>query len=203
MAPSTETFLSPEEYLTWEEDQEEKHEYLNGRIYAMSGATGEHNRITFNLAALGPQLRGRSCEGFTTDMRLKVSPTGLYTYPDMTVVCGSADFDRRFKTATLLNPTLIIEVLSDATEAHDRGEKFAHYRRLESLRGYLMISTRSPRLEHYQRQEAGLWLLNAETDLDKLIALPEIACTLPLEEVYYRIDFPALPLLITPSDTME
>ncbi len=194
MAQAATRQLSPDEYLQWEEDQQEKHEYCNGRIYAMSGATSEHIRVTFNLTvALGTQLRGRPCEGFNADMRVKVSETGLYTYPDMVVVCGKPDFDQRFKTATLLNPTVIFEALSASTEAHDRGDKFAHYMKLDSLRGYVLISTKTPRIEHYERQEDGRWVLNVQTSMGSALSLPEIDCELRMDEVYARVDFPTLP----------
>lgn len=189
MSRPAEQFITAADYLALERQAETKSEYLNGCIYAMSGASRSHNRITFNLARrIGNQLGGRRCEGYVNDLRVKVSPTGLYTYPDVVVVCGEPRFEDQH-VDTLLNPTVIIEVLSDSTEAYDRGEKFAHYRALESLTDYLLVAQDQPRIEHFRRQPDGQWLYSAADGLDSQVAIANIGCVLQLAEVYERVAF--------------
>ena len=189
MPQLAEQFITAADYLALERQAETKSEYLNGRIYAMAGASRNHNRITFNLARrIGNQLGGRRCEGYANDMRVKVNPTGLYTYPDVVVVCGEPRFEDQH-VDTLLNPTVIIEVLSDSTESYDRGEKFAHYRALPSLSDYLLVAQDQPRIEHYQRQPDGRWLYSATDGLDAQVEITTIGCVLPLAEVYERVAF--------------
>ena len=189
MSQLAEQFITATDYLALERQAETKSEYLNGRIYAMSGASEEHNTIVFNLARrIGNQLDKKPCRGYVNDMRVKVSPTGLYTYPDVVVVCGEPRFEDQH-VDTLLNPTVIIEVLSDSTESYDRGEKFAHYRALPSLSDYLLVAQDQPRIEHYQRQPDGRWLYSATDGLDAQVEIATIGCVLPLAEVYERVDF--------------
>lgn len=189
MPQLAEQFITAADYLALERQAETKSEYLNGRIYAMSGASRSHNRITFNLARrIGNQLGGRRCEGYVNDMRVKVSPTGLYTYPDVVVVCGEPRFEDQH-VDTLLNPTVIIEVLSDSTEGYDRGEKFAHYRALPSLSDYLLVAQDQPLIEHYQRQPDGRWLYSATDGLEAEVEIANIGCMLRLAEVYERVVF--------------
>ena len=178
---------SPQEYLELERQAEYKSEYVNGEIFAMSGASEEHNLIVMNVAAaLHTQFRGRPCKVYANDMRVKVSPTGLYTYPDVVAVCGEAQLEDAHLD-TLLNPTTLIEVLSSSTEAYDRGEKAEHYRRLPSLAEYLLISQDKPHLEHYRRQSDNRWLLSEASQLHAAITLPAIDCTLRLAAVYDRV----------------
>ncbi len=140
MSVQLKPFLSPQEYLAMERQAETKSEYYAGEVFAMAGASRKHNLIVPNLAyLLVGQLKSRSCEVYNSDMRVKVSATGLYTYPDLAVVCGKPRFDDD-QEDTLLNPTVIVEVLSKSTEAYDRGEKFAMYRALESMTDYLLIA---------------------------------------------------------------
>ena len=189
MSRPAEQFITVTDYLALERQAETKSEYLNGQIYAMSGASEEHNTIVFNLARrIGNQLDKKPCRGYVNDMRVKVSPTGLYTYPDVVVVCGEPRFEDQH-VDTLLNPTVIIEVLSDSTESYDRGEKFAHYRALPSLSDYLLVAQDQPRIEHYQRQPDGRWLYSATDGLDAQVEITPIGCVLPLAEVYERVDF--------------
>ncbi|MCP4662549.1 MAG: Uma2 family endonuclease [bacterium] len=139
MSAEAERKWTVEQYLAFERESETKHEYYDGETFAMAGASPAHNLISWNIAmALGPQVRSRGCFGFPADMRLRIPATGLYTYPDVVVVCGEPEFDQQ--RDTLLNPTLIIEILSPSTEDYDRGRKFAHYRSLESLAAYLVIA---------------------------------------------------------------
>jgi len=184
----TQPIYTPEAYLVLERDATTKSEYVDGEIFAMSGASRRHTQITFNLAVeMGPQLKGRPCGAYISDMRVKVSPTGMYTYPDMVVVCGREQFEEG-KVDTLLNPTVIIEVLSPSTEGYDRGAKFAHYRRLESLQEYLLVTQDEVHLEHYVRQADGRWLLSEANRLQDEIHLPAIDCRLSLAEVYDKTE---------------
>jgi Uma2 family endonuclease len=179
---------TPEEYLALERQAQCKSEYYAGEIFAMAGASRWHNLIVTNvLRELSLQLKGRSCTTYPSDMRVKVSPTGLYTYPDATVVCGEAQFEDH-QQDTLLNPTLIVEVLSESTEAHDRGGKFAHYRKLPSLMEYVLIAQTKPHIEHYVRQPDNRWLLAEADRLADTIHLPSIDCHLALAEVYDKLN---------------
>ena len=180
-------FITPEQYLEAERRAETKSEYYAGQVYAMAGASREHNLIVGNLVAeLRGQLKGRPCEVYPSDMRLNVSVTGLYTYPDVTVVCGTPRLADQHKDI-LLNPTVLIEVLSDSTEAYDRGRKAEHYRRIESLQAYLLVSQATPRIEKYRRQGEREWILSEAIGIDEMIELPSIQCVLALREVYDRV----------------
>lgn len=179
-----------EDYLTRERTAEYKNEYVNGFIVAMTGASRAHNLITANIGGeLRSQLKGRPCEVYIGDMRVKVEPTGTYRYPDVVVACGDIAFEDA-ELDTLLNPVLIVEVLPPTTEAADRGEKFAHYRRLPSLQEYLLISQDTPRIEQFTRQSDG-WLLSEVSGLDASLHLTAIDCALSLREVYDKVQFPA------------
>ena len=187
MSGQPHTRYSPQEYLALERKATDKSEYFNGEIFAVSGAGEEHNLIVMNIAAsLHNQFRGRPCKVYANDMRIKVSPTGLYTYPDVVAVCEDAQLEDAHLD-TLLNPTVLIEVLSRSTEAYDRGEKAEHYRRLPSLAEYLLVSQDKPHLEHYLRQPDDRWLLSEISDMHALVSLPAIACTLALAAVYDRV----------------
>ena len=179
---------TPEEYLTLERKADYKSEYVNGQIIAMAGASRQHNLIAGNFyREVSQQLRGRPCEAYISDMRVKVSRTGLYTYPDVVVICGAIRFEDASNN-TLLNPLVIVEVLSASTEAYDRGEKFAHYRRLESLQEYLLVAQDKVRLEHYVRQGAQ-WVLSEVSDLTDTVHLASIGCDVGLQEVYDKVQF--------------
>ncbi len=185
---ATRTFLTPEEYLAQERKALRKSEYRNGQIYAMPGASHEHNVIMGNtFAELHIQLRDRTCIVYPSDMRVKVSSTGRYTYPDVVVVCEVPRFeDSHFDT--LLNPTVLIEVLSPSTAAYDRGEKFASYQKLDSLCEYVLISQNSVHVEHYLRQ-GQTWDLTAFRSLDDVFSLVSIGCELSLRAIYAKIQF--------------
>lgn len=183
---------TPEEYLALERRAEYKSEYIDGVIVAMSGVSRHHDRISLDvLVSLNVQLRDGPCDIFTSAMRVKNLVSGRYTYPDVSVVCGEPQFEDD-ELDTLLNPTLIVEVLSPSTEANDRGDKFASYRLLPSLQAYVLIAQDRPSVEHYQRQ-GEQWLLTAVTDLDGRVPLPAIGCELSLREVYRRVRFPGPP----------
>ena len=183
------TFITPEEYLAREREAEFKSEYLNGEIFAMAGASRPHNLITGNIyAKLHAQLERRACNVYPSDMRLKVSSSGLYTYPDVMVVCGEEQFDDD-EEDTLLNPALIVEVLSKSTERQVRGAKFEHYSKLASLREYLLVAQNRPRLELFTKQSPGRWLLAEFESLDDVVVLTSINCELALKDVYLKINF--------------
>jgi Uma2 family endonuclease len=179
--------LTPEQYLVLERQAECKSEYFDGEIFAMAGGSREHNLIVGNvIRELGTQLKGRPCETYPSDMRVKVTETGLYTYPDVVVVCGEPQFEDE-QGDTLLNPTLIIEVLSPTTEAYVRGDKSAHYRQLASLQEYVLIAQDRVRVERYARQPDGQWLLLETTRLGDTVQLASIDCHLTLAEAYDRV----------------
>lgn len=187
MAGHPQPRLTVEEYLEMERASEVRHEYYDGEIFTMVGASFEHNVIVTNLIGLlHPQLREGRCELLMSDMRVQVAATGLYTYPDLIVVCGEPQLTDE-QGDMLLNPTLIVEVLSESTEAYDRGKKFEHYRTLDSLTDYLLVAQDEPRLEHFTRREGG-WFLTAASGLDGILALPTIGCELRLAEVYERVE---------------
>jgi Uma2 family endonuclease len=192
MTSTARQHLTAQEYLAIERSAPFKSEYFNGEMFAMAGATRAHNLIITNLAReLSTQLRGRPCEVYPSDMRVSVDPTGLYTYPDIVVACGDPRFlDER--EDTLLNPTLIVEVLSASTEAYDRGDKFAHYRSLESLKEYVLVCQDRPRIERYLRQGES-WLFTAAGEPGTGLELPSIGCRLSLPEVYERVELPEGP----------
>lgn len=180
--------LTSAEYLAFERQQTDaRHEYLNGQITAMGGASREHNLIVGNaLASLHTQLRGRGCEAYSNDMRVNIPATGLYTYPDIAALCGEPVFeDDQFDT--LLNPSVIIEVLSSSTEADDRGAKFAHYRSIESLQAYVLIAQDRPHIELFERGTDGRWVLSEAKGLNGRLELESLGCVLELSEVYERI----------------
>ena len=187
-------FLTPQEYLEAERAAETKNEYFDGKICAITGASLQHNRITRNLTlSLASQLHGGRCELLSSDLRVKVEATGLYTYPDVVVACGELQLEDRHLD-TLLNPTVIIEVLSNSTADYDRGEKFAHYRRIPSLREYLLVSQDRCRIERFVRRDDE-WVLTEFGDPQGSLKLDSVGCVLSLRDVYDRVEFPAdLPL---------
>lgn len=191
MAAEARTLLTEDEYLRLEREGDIRHEYLNGEILAMVGASKEHNRISTSTSfALYGQLRTRPCDLFSSDMRVKVRASGLYTYPDIVVTCGEPQFsDDMFDT--LLNPTVIIEILSQSTEGYDRGKKFQHYQQLRSLKEYLLIAQDAYHVDHFVRQGEINWLLTGYDGPDATIHLPSIDCTLALADLYEKVSLPA------------
>jgi Uma2 family endonuclease len=188
MSALPKVYWTPEQYLAWERKQESKSEYWNGEIFAMAGASEKHNLIAANvIALLHPQLRSRGCRTYPGDIRLFISATGLYTYADVVVVCGQPQFTDS-EVDTLLNPTLIVEVLSKSTENYDRGKKFQNYRTIGSLTDYLMIAQDSYSIEHYVRRPEGQWLFSEARGLEAVLTLPTLHCTLKLSEVYDQVD---------------
>lgn len=203
--PQTVTECSLDDYLEQEREAEFRHEYLDGMIYDMAGETLEHNTICANIAGeLHAHLKGKPCRTLSSNMKVLSGPyspgqtQGLLSYPDVSVVCGEPKFHDE-RRDVLLNPTLIIEVLSPGTELFDRGEKFRRYRTyLESLQDYVLVSTDTPMVEVFQRQAGGFWLYSAVTGLESLVVFHSIACELSLADIYERIEFPAESLLPLP-----
>ncbi len=182
------SYISEEEYLEMEHKAETKSEYYDGEIFAMSGASRKHNLIVANVvASLVTQLRKKPCRVYPSDMRLKIEATGLITYPDVMVVCTKEKF-RDNRKDTLLNPDVIIEVLSDSTEGYDRGVKFRNYRQISSLKEYVMISQHSRRIERYFRNPNKQWVLSEADDENPLILLESVGCTLDISEVYDKTE---------------
>lgn len=189
-APEFDRHMAEAKYLAFERTSETKHEYFDGEIYAMSGASREHNLIVSNvIAALRPQMRGKGCQIYPSDMRVHIPTTGSYAYPDVTIMCGEAQFidDQR---DVLLNPIVIIEVLSESTEAFDRGLKFQRYRELASLREYILIDQQQAHVERFARMENGAWQLNETSGTDGALDLITPGCQLRLAEVYEDVEFP-------------
>jgi Uma2 family endonuclease len=189
MSTQAKPFLTPEQYLEIERQAEYKSEYWQGEMFAMSGAAEPHSLLVTSIAAqIYSQLRARDCRTYSNDMRVRVSATGLYTYPDIVVVCGAPQLlDGR--RDTLLNPTLIIEVLSPSTEAYDRGRKFEHYQSLDSLKQYLLVASERVHADLFTRQPGGQWLLTSASSLDDTIDLESIGCRIALGESYEKVEF--------------
>lgn len=179
-------YYSAEEYLVLERSAIYKSEYHDGEIFAMTGASRKHNLIAVNIAGeLHGQLKNRTCEAYLADMRVKAAKARSYHYPDISVVCGTPEFEDAH-VDTLLNPTLLVEILSPSTEAYDRGGKFSHYRKIASLQEYLLVSQDQPSVERYIRQ-GDVWVLSEADDLDAVMPLDSIGCTLSLREVYDKV----------------
>lgn len=180
--------ISPEAYLEMERKAETKSEYIDGCVLAMAGASRRHNQIVFNLAGIiGNQLKNRPCEAYVSDMRVNIRETGMYAYPDLVAFCGEPEFEDA-QVDTLLNPSLIVEVLSASTEAYDRGEKFAHYRRLSSLSEYVLVAQDKMRVELFLRQ-GERWVFSEFDGVGDRVVLASIRCEMGLQEVYNKVDY--------------
>jgi len=187
MSQQIKSYVSPEEYLALERKAEYKSEYLHGEIFAMTGASRKHNLIAVNTASsLNQQLRGRPCEVYVSDMRVKVAASGLYTYPDVVVVCGPPHFEDDYRD-TLLNPTVLFEILSKSTERYDRIAKSDYYRALESLTEHFLIAQDEVHVEQYVKQGDGRWSLIDFRSVDATIELHSIGCSLALRDVYDKV----------------
>ena len=189
MSSNPKTLLTEEEYLTVERQAEFRSEFYGGEMFAMAGATRRHNRVVTNIVtALDNQLRERPYNVYSSDMRVKIPATGLFTYPDVVVTCGEERFVDE-KQDTLLNPLVIVEVLSDSTEAYDRGRKFEHYQSVDSLSTYVLVSQHAPRVEQYVRQENGrLWTYSETHEAGDIIRIEAIGCELRLESIYAKVE---------------
>ena len=189
MASHSVTGLTEEQYLALERAADFKSEYFDGEMFAMSGASVQHGRLQRNLITeLANSLRGTPCEPFGSDLRVRVSRR-MYTYPDVTIVCGKPVLaDER--QDVLLNPTAIIEVLSPSTEKYDRGLKLQHYRAIESLQDYILVDQSQIRIEHYSRQDKNVWTLRDYQSLDEAMTIASVGATLSLARVYDRVEIP-------------
>ena len=187
MSVQAHSHLSVEEYLELERQAEVRSEYLDAETFAMAGASLAHNEIVGNLqASLRRQLRERGCGVWSTDLRVRVEATGLHTYPDIVVVCDPPKLVDDAERDTLLNPQLIVEVLSPSTESWDRGGKFGHYRAVPTLTDYILVSQDRILIEHFARQSDDRWLLTAESSLDAVVEL-SVDARLALGDLYERV----------------
>jgi Uma2 family endonuclease len=192
MLAAPQTRLSFDDWLAIERTAtDQRSEYVAGEVFAMAGGTEEHNLIVANLVReLGNQLKGRPCRVYPSDMKVHIAAADLGAYPDVMVICGERQFhDARRDVVT--NPTLIVEVLSESTEAYDRGEKFRHYRSLESLQAYLLLSQTQMQAELFVRQPDGAWSLRSYQDSETMIPLSVIDAELALAEVYDKVELPS------------
>ena len=188
MSHQRQTLHTPEEYLAIERQSEIKHEYFAGEMFAMVGASKRHNLITANIIRiLGNQLLERPCNVYPSDMRVKVNATGKYTYPDVVVACEEEQFDDA-ENDTLLNPVVVIEVLSEPTEAYDRGKKFEQYQFIESLTAALLIAQGPFRIEQYVRHSDREWRYSEYHDADDVVKISVINCELTLKDVYAKVE---------------
>ena len=189
MVVLTKTRYTPEEYLALEEQAEQKSEYYNGEIFAMAGGSVNHNRITRNVVTtLAPLLAAKPCEAFASDMRLLVEKKGLYTYPDVMVVCGKLEFVAG-RNDTLTNPILIVEVLSESTREYDRTTKFRFYRRIPTLLEYVMIDQARVYIECFRRTESDLWIFESYDQLEDQLKLRSLELEIPLTLIYNQVEW--------------
>lgn len=196
--------VTPEEYLAQEREAFERHEWLDGLVYAMSGESPNHSLITTNIIIeLGTQLRGSPCAVFSPNMKVRAelvpgkSTKGLFAYPDVLVVCGKPAFHDQHRDV-IVNPKVIIEVLSKSTSRYDHEEKFEKYAQNKSLTDYLLVSPQRPHVQHFMRKPRGRWEVVIETKLTGSIVIASIKCRLRLANVYDRIEFPPLNAIANP-----
>ncbi len=190
MQPAERTLVTEAEYLERERRAETKSELLHGEIVAMAGGSPRHNALSLNVgAAFRQRFRERRapCVAFSSDQRIHSEVTGLYTYADVSVACGGARFHPKHRD-TLVNPKLVVEVLSKSTEAYDRGAKFAHYQTIPSLSEYVLVSQYERRIEHFHLLETGQWLLTVLQGDEARLLLPALGCEIPLGEIYDQTD---------------
>ena len=190
MAANPQRRYTLEEYLELERTSEERFEFWDGEIFCMSGVSDEHDAIEGNLHAfLRAQMRERGCRVFLANMRIKVPSAPPYRYADLSVVCGKAESEEIGGVDTLVNPQLIIEVLSPSTEAYDRGEKFTHYKSIPTLREYLLVAQHRPHVTRLFKQDDGVWIHTEANELEATLPLASIGCDLPLAEIYAGVNF--------------
>lgn len=193
-AARTVSRLTEGEFLVLERAAPSKSEFFAGEVFAMAGGSAMHSLIAANvIGELRSKLKGRPCKPFTSDLRIKVEATGLYTYPDVSVICGLLQFAGG-SDDTVVNPTVLFEVLSDSTEAYDRGEKFRHYRQMPSLQEFVLVSQRLPRLEQFLRRPNDEWTMRTAEGLEASLVLPALEITLELNEVFAGVEFPPVPI---------
>lgn len=183
------------EYLELERNSAERHEYNDGEILAMAGGTPEHSLLVANvIREVGNRLKGKPCRVYDANLRVAVSGPSRYLYPDSSVICGPVEYDLQDVTRqTVMNPRLVVEVLSPSTEAYDRGEKFTRYRAITSFQEYVLVSQHAPLVETYFRQADGTWLVSFFSGMDAVAQLPSLDVRLPLHEIYADVTFPPDP----------
>lgn len=182
--------LTPEQYLSQERQSETKSEYFDGEIFAMADASRECNQISANLVrVLANRLLDKPCSVYSSDMKVRIEKARKYTYPDLVIACQTERFEDEHRDV-LLNPVVILEILSDSTEAYDWGRKFLHYQLLDSLIDYLLVSQDAPRIEMFARQENNAWLYAEFHGLDAMVEIESIGCSLRLGDVYHKVDLP-------------
>lgn len=182
-------FISPDEYLAMEVDSAVKHEYFNGEIFQMAGASLPHFQICSNTnTSISSQLKGRDCRSGQSDLRITIPATGLFTYPDVIVFCGEPELLDETKPDTLLNPTLIVEVLSPSTAEYDRGPKFDHYKTIESLKEYVLVWQDKKRVARYTKRDDSSWVLTDFIGDEAIIELSSIDCTLLMDDIYDKVE---------------
>lgn len=183
---------SLEEYIELEKSTNEKFEFFDGNVWSMSGASFSHNVIVQNLNIdVGSQLREKGCQSFPSDMRIKVPAYSPYRYPDLTALCGKAEVENLHGLDLLVNPQLIVEVLSDSTEAFDRGDKFSYYKSIESFTEYILIAQHRPHVSQFIKHGDGFWINLEFNDLSETVELKSVPCKLALSAIYRGIGFPA------------
>ncbi len=198
MSPLPKPCFTPAQYMEMDRQADHRSEYLSGEVFAMAGAGEAHNLIVTNVVGeLRSRLRGRPCRTYPSDMKVEVGPWGLFTYPDVSVVCGEPRFHDANRDM-VQNPRLVVAVPSPSTEAYDRGGKFAQYRRLDSLTDSLLISPSECRAELFMRQPDNQWLLSEFTGDQEAVVIASLGCELPLSEVYERVEFEPPPPLRAP-----
>jgi Uma2 family endonuclease len=190
--PATKDRYTVAEYLRLERDVPEKHEFHDGEILAMSGGSPSHSLIASNTTrALGNRLLGKQCRVYESNLRIRIPRQDRYVYADGSVICGPEEFDPEdAKRETVVNPRLVVDVLSPSTEAYDRTKKFDYYRSAESFREYVLVSQESPRIETFLRQEDGTWAFDVAVGTGAIARLRSINLELPLSEVYANVEFP-------------
>jgi Uma2 family endonuclease len=200
--PQLKSPVSPEEYLRLEYDAVNKHEYYGGEVFAMAGGSPDHSLLIFNFGGeLRNALKGRPCRVYDSNLRVRIRDADAYCYPDISVICGERQFDPQdANKQTILNPTVIIEVLSPGTEAFDRGGKWSDYARIPSLKQFVIVSQNLPRVETYLRQEDDKWQYSAVTGLDATLQLESIQVTLKLQEIYDGVESLTSGSRPTPAD---
>jgi len=191
--------LTPEEYLAIEEKAEFKSEYYQGEMFAMAGASKDHNLLNENLSGeLHAKLKGSGCRSMSRDQRLRVNPTGLYTYPDLVIVCGPRLYDPRNKD-TLLNPNVVFEILSPSTEAYDRGSKFRQYQQVASIREIVLVSQDAMVVDVFERQADDRWMLTTFAGADASMKLATVPVIVPLADIYRDVEFAFPPIRVIPE----
>ena len=190
MSAQTKQRYTLEEYFELERKSEERFEFWNGEVFCMSGVSPEHAQLEVNfISRLNSRLTGKGCRVFPANIRIKVPSAPPYRYADVSALCGEAKFEEIGGIRSLINPTLIVEILSGSTEAYDRGEKFTHYQSIPSFHEYLLVAQHRPRITHLLKQANGSWIYNEYNDLADVVKLTSMNCELAMSEVYENVSF--------------